>query len=75
AGAFRGTGQTLPPSLVSISCNSLRVLFAYLLAATSLGLNGVWWAVTICGSLRGFGIFIWYLLAQRKQPNRDLVAV
>lgn len=43
AGAFRGVGSTQPPSIVSITFNVLRVLLAYVLVQTALGLNGIWW--------------------------------
>ena len=46
AGAFSGLGKTLPPSIVSITLTGARIPMAILLGRW-LGLNGVWWAITI----------------------------
>lgn len=71
AGAFKGTGRTLEPSVVSIVSNGLRVPLAYVLSLTSLGLNGIWLGVSAGAILRGVWMFVWYLLAARKQPRTD----
>ena len=72
AGVFRGIGRTMPPSVVSISCNAFRVVLSYVLAQTSLGLNGIWLGITLGACMRGLWIFIWYLVMIRRQPNTDL---
>ena len=46
AGAFSGLGKTLTPSIVSITLTGARIPMAILLGRW-LGLNGVWWAITI----------------------------
>lgn len=71
AGAFRGTGRTIPPSITSIACNTLRVPLSYMLSRTSLGLNGVWLGVTIGAAARGISVLVWYLLYSKKQPKTD----
>ena len=58
--AFKGTGRTIPPSLVSIISNIFKPLLAYFLSRTSLGLEGIWIAVTIATVARGMAICIWY---------------
>lgn len=70
-GAFRGMGRTLPPSLVSVVTNALKVVCAYWLMNTGLGLNGIWWAVSITTAARGICIFIWYYLYARQLPRTD----
>ncbi|MCL2810889.1 MAG: MATE family efflux transporter [Clostridia bacterium] len=72
ASAFRGVGKTVPPAVISIACNVLRVPLAYVLASTELGLNGVWWAISIGGGVRGLLILAWYLLHARSQPKADV---
>jgi putative MATE family efflux protein len=57
AGFYRGSGKTLPPSVMSISTNIIRVPLCYVLASTSLGLNGVWWGIAISAFLRGALIY------------------
>jgi len=71
AGVFRGIGKTIPPSLVSGISNALRVPLAYFLSKTFLGLNGIWWGITIGASIRGIWIFIWYLVESKKFPKID----
>ena len=58
-GYFRGIGRTTPSSASSIICNLIRVPLCVWLAATPLGISGVWWAVTITAILRGFLIYCW----------------
>ncbi len=70
-GAFRGMGKTMPPAVASIASNVLRVPLAYLLASTSLGLNGAWWGISITAAMRGVIILIWYLWRARRMPKRD----
>jgi len=72
AGAFRGQGRTIPPSVASITSNALRVTLAFILARyTGLGLTGIWISVSLGAGLRGLWIYIWYLLySKRTQKNR-----
>jgi len=75
AGAFRGTGKTIPPSITSITCNTLRVPLSYALSKTSLGLNGVWLGFTIGAAARGLSVLVWYLLYAKKLPKTDGAAL
>jgi len=72
AGAFRGIGKTQPPSIVSITFNFLRVLFAFFLSRTALGLNGIWIGMVLGNMLRGITLMIWYVIYARRQPKMDL---
>jgi len=72
---FKGTGRTLPPSVVSITANALRVVLAYALAKTPLGLNGVWIAISLGAAMRGVALTIWYLIDARRQPRQDRAAL
>lgn len=67
AGFFRGMGRTIPPSVVSITGNALRVPLAYVLSLTSLGVEGVCWGISIGAIVRGFWIFFWSFAAIRRQ--------
>jgi len=73
AACFRGRGVTFKPSIVSIACNSSRVVLAYILSTTPLGLFGIWWAVTIGAAMRGTIMLLWFLWDRRKLPREDLV--
>ena len=72
AGMFRGMGKTLPPSVSSISVNILRVPLAYALSRTALGLEGIWWAISLTACIRGAVIMVWYLIYARTLPKEDL---
>lgn len=65
AGAFSGLGRTLPPSIEGISLTALRIPMAVILGATALGLNGVWWSISISSILKGTILFIWFELVFR----------
>lgn len=70
AGAFNGLGKTLPPSIVSIAFNALRIPMAlYFSQAHIWGLNGVWWSITISSIFKGVILVIWYQYHIRKYPE------
>ena len=71
AGAFRGQGQTGKPGIVSITCNVLRVIFAFALLQI-WGLNGIWYGIAISVTIRSLWLMGWYhLYAKRKLPLED----
>jgi len=65
--AFRGKGRTIPPSVVGITTNVIRVPLAFVLSRTALGILGVWLAICITAAFRGIGAGIWYWLDSRKE--------
>ena len=67
-GAFNGLGRTIPPSVVGIVFNALRIPSALLLSKTSLGLNGVWWSVSISSIFKGIVLTGWFMIYLRKKP-------
>lgn len=71
AGAFRGIGKTQPPSIVSITFNFLRVIFAFFLSQTALGLNGIWIGMVLGNTFRGLVLMGWYLLYSRRQKTNN----
>lgn len=60
AGTFSGLGKTLPPSIVSILLTGARIPMAMLLGSW-MGLNGVWWAITISSIGKGIVLLEWFL--------------
>lgn len=70
-GAFSGLGKTLPPSLVSIGLNLLRIPMAFFLSATPMMLNGVWWSICITSVLKGLLLVVWFLYYLRKYMGLD----
>lgn len=71
SGAFIGLGRTTPPSVVGISLNLLRIPVALILSATLLGLDGVWWAISISSILKGVVLSVWYL--RFMNSNREML--
>ncbi len=71
--AFKGSGRTIPPTIVSITSNVIRVVLAFFLSKTALGLKGIWIAISLTAALRGSCSFIWGLLYVRKFPKEDEV--
>ena len=65
AGAFNGLGKTLPPSIVSITLTAARIPMAIVLS-NILGLNGIWWAITISSILKCLTLVSIYLIKMRK---------
>lgn len=69
AGAFSGFGKTLPPSVVSIIFTAIRIPLALVLSHTALGLNGIWWSITISSIIKGIFLFVWFLLFLKRQKS------
>ena len=70
-GAFNGIGRTRPPAFVGILFNSTRIPMALMLSSTKLGLDGVWWSITITCILRGIVLPAWYVLILRRSPTTN----
>lgn len=68
-GAFNGLGKTLPPSIVSILFTSARIPLAILLSNV-IGVDGVWWAISISSIIKGILLTIWFIFyAKRRLIN------
>lgn len=60
-GAISGMGNTKICSLISAVVTSMRIPIALLLTRTSLGLEGVWWALTITSMMKGIILHFTFL--------------
>ncbi len=61
-GAISGLGNTKICSIVSIIVTGMRIPLAIILSGTALGINGVWWALTLTSVAKGILfhlIFYW----------------
>lgn len=56
-GAISGLGKTKICSIISVVFTVIRIPIAYVLCATPLAENGLWWALTISSALKG--IILW----------------
>ncbi len=65
SGAFNGLGKTVPPAISSILLTGARVPAAIFLSSPALlGLEGVWWSISISSILKGIvlmGMFAWMI--------------
>ncbi len=60
-GSFSGAGNTIPPMTVSIPGSVLRVPLAYLIAIFwGVGINGIWWAITLTTIAKGTALAFWF---------------
>ena len=70
-GAFQGLGKTIPPSVVGITFNALRIPAVLLLSHTSLGLNGIWWVLTVSCIFKGTILPLWYHFGFNKMVKQS----
>jgi len=60
-GSFSGAGNTVPPMTISIPGSVLRVPLAYLIAIFwGVGVNGIWWAITLTTIVKGTTLAFWF---------------
>ncbi len=68
-GALSGLGRTHLCSIISIIFTSGRIPLAIILGGTSLGLNGIWWALSSTSIVKGvlFVIVFQWVTRTKKQ--------
>ncbi len=59
-GAFNGAGKNMPPAIIGVVFNALRIPGAIFLASV-YGINGVGWAITLFSILTGNILLMWWL--------------
>ncbi|MCE1165035.1 MAG: MATE family efflux transporter [Bacteroidetes bacterium] len=70
SGAFSGAGDSLPPAIVGLPVNFLRIPLAAVFASL-WGLTGIWIAICSTVILKGIIIAVWF--KKGKWKNRKLV--
>lgn len=65
-GALSGLGKTTLCSVISILFTGARIPLALLLSRTSLGLSGIWWALTLTSVAKGIIFYFTFQHVQRK---------
>ena len=66
SGAISGLGNTKICSILSVIFTGARIPMAYLLSHTTLGLNGLWWTLTITSIFKGIA----FVLAFQKESKK-----
>lgn len=69
-GALSGLGKTMQASIISVLLTSARIPMAYALAATPLGLSGVWWALSISSVAKGI-VYVLYFMRLMPAMERE----
>lgn len=69
-GVFYGIGRTIPPAIISISCNYLRIPMALLFVSFGWGLAGIWWCISITSILKGIIILFWFFIIKKRVLNK-----
>ena len=60
-GAFSGAGNTIPPTLISIPGTIARLPLAYYFCFTlDMGINGMWWTLTVTTCARALVMAYWF---------------
>lgn len=72
-GAMSGLGRTMEASVITVLLTAMRVPLAFLLGNSPLGLDGVWWALTISSVIKGIVFFIYYQRIMRRWGRSDSV--
>ncbi len=71
-GALQGMGKTMSCSLLTVVFTAARIPLAVILGNTALGLDGIWWALTISSIVKGIVFVGYYLLTLRRLPANRL---
>ena len=69
-GMFNGLGKTVPPSIISIVFNLLRIPLAIFLASI-MGITGVWWAISVSSIVKGVISPVWFRHIAKKIGQND----
>ncbi len=65
-GLYRAINRPAVSLILTIISLGTRVVLAYLLSRTSMGVNGIWWAIPIGWLLADMVGIVWYLLAVKR---------
>lgn len=74
-GAFNGIGKTYAPPIVSVIFTGLRIPMALILSMDYiLGINGIWWSISISSFIKGILLVSWFLIIMKKlKINKETV--
>lgn len=72
-GALSGLGRTQLCSVISITLTVMRIPLALILSGTSLGLNGIWWALTLSSVSKGILFYIVFQYICRHSLAKNTV--
>ena len=65
-GVFYGIGRTIPPAIISIACNYMRIPLAIVFVQMGMGVEGIWWAVCVTTVAKGLVLLSWFVIIKKK---------
>ncbi|NDV59985.1 MATE family efflux transporter [Bacteroides sp. 519] len=65
-GVFYGIGRTLPPAIISVVCNYSRIPLAIYFAHRGMGVEGIWWAISLTSIAKGIILASWFAIIKNK---------
>ena len=68
-GALSGLGRTRLCSLISVILTGARIPLAMLLTWAGMGLNGIWWALTVSSVVKGIVFTLTFHHIRRRLPE------
>ncbi len=69
-GSFSGAGDTMPPMIVSIPGSLARLPLAYYFCfVLDIGINGVWWSLTITSLFKAVVLLFWFRRGKWKEKT------
>lgn len=75
-GVFTGLGKTLPTTVITMPLTIGRIPLAWFLATyLELGIDGIWWAISISTFLKGLGLMVLYKYYKSKTNNFETLAI
>lgn len=74
-GVFYGLGRTLPPAIISITFNYIRIPLAIWLIQLGMGVEGIWWAVSITTIAKGIILLTWFLIIRKRTLSLNKMSV
>ena len=69
-GALSGLGRTRLCSIISIVLTGARIPLAMVLSQTALGLNGIWWALTLTSITKGIVFTLTFHHISKRLPGK-----
>lgn len=72
-GALQGMGKTMSCSALTILFTAARIPLAVFLSSTALGLDGIWWALTLTSIAKGIVYTLYYGWTLKNLPKGEVV--
>lgn len=66
AGTLNGIGKTFIPSCISSTLTAARIPMVMVLSTTFLGLNGIWWSISISSICKGLVMMVCFIYVMKK---------